>query len=53
MYAQKLEGDAWREERLDKGRIDRMSGYSPLYVIRVRAVETDCYQTSNWANCTN
>ena len=26
MYAQKIEGDAWAGERLDKGAIDKMSG---------------------------
>ena len=26
MYAQKIEGDAWRGEKLDKGKIDKMSG---------------------------
>jgi hypothetical protein len=36
MYAQKLEGDTWREERLDKERIDRMSGCSPFCVIVLR-----------------
>ena len=28
MYAQKIEGDAWRGEKLDKGKIDKMSGMS-------------------------
>ena len=26
MYAQKVEGDAWKGEKLDKGKIDKMSG---------------------------
>lgn len=26
MYAQKIEGNAWRGEKLDKGKIDKMSG---------------------------
>jgi hypothetical protein len=26
MYAQKLEGDSWRGEKLDGGKIDKMSG---------------------------
>lgn len=25
MYAQKIEGDSWRGEKLDKGKIDKMS----------------------------
>lgn len=28
MYAQKLEGDSWQGEVLDKGKIDKMSGMS-------------------------
>ena len=26
MYAQKVEGDAWKGEKLDKAKIDKMSG---------------------------
>ena len=26
MYAQKIEGDSWKGERLDVGKIDKMSG---------------------------
>lgn len=26
MYAQKIEGDSWQGEKLDKGKIDKMSG---------------------------
>lgn len=26
MYAQKIEGDAWRGEKLDRSKIDKMSG---------------------------
>ena len=26
MYAQKIEGDSWRGERLDNSKIDKMSG---------------------------
>jgi hypothetical protein len=28
MYAQKLEGDSWIGERMDPGKIDKMSGMS-------------------------
>ena len=42
MYAQKLEGDAWREEKLDRERVDRMSGCFPcLRAVHVRVVWTD------------
>lgn len=30
MYAQKIEGDLWRGEKLDKGKIDKMSGIKCL-----------------------
>ena len=31
MYAQKIEGDSWLGEKLDSGKIDKMSGmYLPL-----------------------
>ena len=30
MYAQKLEGDTWRGEKLDSTKIDKMSGMYPL-----------------------
>ena len=26
MYAQKVEGDEWREEKIDKSKIDKMNG---------------------------
>ena len=30
MYAQKIEGDEWLGEKLDKGKIDKMSGRNSL-----------------------
>jgi hypothetical protein len=30
MYAQKIGGDSWRGEKLDKGKIDKMSGQYPF-----------------------
>ena len=30
MYAQKVEGDSWKGEKLDKGKIDKMSGKGSL-----------------------
>lgn len=30
MYAQKLEGDTWRGEKLDSGKIEKMSGMCPI-----------------------
>ena len=30
MYAQKIEGDDWHGEKLDKGKIDKMSGEQSL-----------------------
>jgi hypothetical protein len=31
MYAQKLEGESWVGERMDIGKIDKLSGLSPLF----------------------
>jgi hypothetical protein len=31
MYAQKIEGDAWKGEILDRGKIDKMSGIFLAY----------------------
>lgn len=28
MYAQQLEGDAWRDAKMDKAKVDKMSGAS-------------------------
>ena len=36
MYAQKIEGDSWKGEKLDKGKIDKMSGNSVLGILLVR-----------------
>lgn len=33
MYAQKLEGDSWIGEKLDKGKLDKMSGaFSSIFL---------------------
>lgn len=33
MYAQKIEGESWRGEKIDKGKIDKMSGlFSPSHL---------------------
>lgn len=40
MYAQNIEGDSWKGERLDKGVIDKMSGQYNYLVMEIRANET-------------
>jgi hypothetical protein len=38
LYAQKIEGDAWLGEKLDQGKIEKMSGTlhpSPGMIVRV------------------
>ncbi|KAI9722621.1 MAG: Succinate dehydrogenase assembly factor 3, mitochondrial [Candelaria pacifica] len=40
MYAQKLEGDDWLEEKLDKGKIDKMSGMGLQYLLDLGALLT-------------
>lgn len=42
MYAQKLEGDSWQGEVLDKAKIDKMSGMS-LRLSGVGMVANGCY----------
>lgn len=37
MYAQKLEGDEWLGETLDKGKMDKMSGMQNSGLIRSQA----------------
>lgn len=39
MYAQKIEGDSWKDEKIDKGKIDKMSGLSHS-VVGVQVVLT-------------
>lgn len=37
MYAQKLEGDSWIGERMDMGKIEKMSGmFSRIFIRRAR-----------------
>ena len=53
MYAQKIEGESWRGEKIEKGKIDKMSGsifkswFSLISSITLRI------QISNSANFTN
>lgn len=44
MYAQKLEGDSWIGEKMDLGKIDKMSGEwcGVLWVCRVQVVTDWC-----------
>lgn len=39
MYAQKIEGDSWLGERLDGGKIDKMSG---MVSVVLRLCFNDC-----------
>lgn len=41
MYAQKIEGDSWRGEKLDKGKIDKMSG-TWMFSGRDQVTAEDC-----------
>lgn len=43
MYAQKIEGDSWRGEKIDKGKIDKMSGplLDPSFCILTKSKITD------------
>lgn len=54
MYAQKVEGDAWHGEKLDKGKIDKMSGTVQILQPPVPRANTQPHlQTSNLDNCTS
>jgi hypothetical protein len=44
MYAQQIEGDSWRGEKLDKGKIDKMSGMQNLLFYKTG---TDLLQINN------
>ena len=55
MYAQKIEGDAWKGEKLDKGKIDKMSG---MLVIMEISVTSNTHtsrskQISSWDSFTS
>ena len=55
MYAQKIEGDAWAGEKLDKAKIDKMSGESHLgcWSSSTELNGNLPLQTNNWDNSTN
>lgn len=50
MYAQKLEGDSWIGERMDLGKIDKMSGSNLKSLLQLI---TNILKTSNSARCMN
>lgn len=39
MYAQKLEGESWIGERMDLGKIDKMSGKSLVSLIVMKLLD--------------
>ena len=50
MYAQQLEGDTWRGEKLDSGKIDKMSGKCQLTMVLLREQGADhCNRSAAWA----
>lgn len=48
MYAQKIEGDSWRGDRLDKGKIDKMSGNHAFQKLRNLLILFD--RSAAWAD---
>ncbi|KAL1841263.1 hypothetical protein VTJ49DRAFT_7265 [Mycothermus thermophilus] len=40
LYAQKIEGDSWKGEKLDQGKIDKMSGKFLLFLLRLSLSRT-------------
>ena len=49
MYAQKLEGDSWRGERMDMGKVEKMSGM--LCADLLYGLITDHQQINNLVSC--
>ena len=50
MYAQKLEGDSWRGEKIDSGKIDKMSGNT---LLEPPTRSADSLQINNWDSSMN
>jgi hypothetical protein len=50
MYAQKLEGSSWREDIMDKTKIDKMSGECEILML---SDASDAVQISSWSSCTS
>ena len=40
LYAQKIEGDQWKGEKLDKSKIEKMSCVFPLHIMNAGQVNT-------------
>jgi hypothetical protein len=51
MYAQKLEGDSWIGDRMDIGKIDKMSGM--ILEIHTQYQRLTPWKISSWVNCMN
>lgn len=52
MYAQEVEGDAWRGNKIDKGKIDKMSG-ALCKPVGAPGFEADTMQTSSLDSSTS
>lgn len=53
MYAQKIEGDSWRGEKIDKGKIDKMSGMQSSTLTMAKVLIRMSVQISSSDNCMN
>lgn len=53
MYAQNIEGGYWKGEKIDKGKIDKMSGINTS-ILRIGELSSrGPVQTSSWASSMN
>ena len=50
MYAQNIEGGSWKGEKIDKGKIDKMSGITLLILRNGELSSRGSVQTSSWVN---
>ena len=48
MYAQTIEGDNWRGQTLDKGKIDKMSGENARQMVLLRVLMPGWDRSAAW-----
>jgi len=55
LYAQELEGDSWRQAKIDRGKIDKMSGWwlFPFTVYMFKPADAPLLKTNKSVNCTS
>jgi hypothetical protein len=51
MYAQKIEGNLWAGEKIDKGKIDKMNGKVLCAIGNGSGADDGFGQISSWGRC--